>query len=221
MNRNQSKYTFIHIPKNAGTSFREAINSSKSLLGHYIEHVSHHAAADCFSRGKGSFLVLREPIGRFCSAFYYRIRLLPACEEWAKEENINSPAEYIEYLIRTGCRWNPVMSLRSDLQSVAGIPVSPVVWVFQPQSLWFRRPNAILLQSTLDQDWRTFCELKLIPHVFLPVLNQRVSSTGSATSLSGDHIAFLRHLYSGDFALWEIWSSTEASERMDLRWKSV
>ncbi|HJN32573.1 MAG TPA: hypothetical protein QF700_00450 [Prochlorococcus sp.] len=170
---------------------------------------------------KKGLLVLRDPIDRFCSAFYFRINRLATCSAWIKEENkeVSTPDGYIKYLRRTKSRWNSIMSMRSYSKSVAGHPIEPVVWVFQPQSLWFRTPDTVFLQDNLDDEWYAFCNYANIPFVELSRSNARVNSGQNNSALISEEAeSYLRHIYSGDLALWETWKSRKVGERMGIQW---
>ena len=207
---------FLHIPKNAGTSFKSLLKEDPRLRD-YLQYVGHHAPRECFDEGVKRVIILREPEDRFCSAFYYRLSLSPACREWAKEEGIDSPDKYIEYLMKTMQRWNPIMSIRADRQSVAGHPIEPVVWVFQPQSLWFRSPHSVLLQDDLNSEWKYFCKETGVPFVALPRENTSANSLGDCRSVLGRKTrSFLRHIYSGDYALWDMLKNTSLENRIGM-----
>lgn len=216
-NENVAKHFFIHIPKNAGSSVRKLIEANSSTLGRQLTYVGHEAPLECFAKDSKNTIILREPVDRFISGFFFRLHLKKTCRQWARDENITTPDQYIAYLRRTKCRWNPILSMGGDSQSVAGFPITPAVWVFQPQSLWFRHPNSILIQDNLNIEWRTFCEYYRINYFKLPVFNKSANSKEAGASISIENKLFLRHLYSGDFALWETWGSTPINQRLGIR----
>ena len=210
------RYRFIHIPKNAGTSFKYLINEHLQLKN-FIEYVGHSAPLKSFDRDRKTVIVFRDPVERFCSAFFYRVNLLPACQAWAKEKRIDCPEKYIRYLKTANQQRNPIKSLRSDRQSVAGHPVAPTVWVFQQQSLWFRSPTCVLLQDNLEVEWKYFCQEARIPFFDLPKKNIRQNTLdASSFSLGAESMSFLRHLYSGDYALWELLKNTTLESRIEM-----
>ena len=217
-----SEFSFIHIPKNAGTSFKLLIENDARLKD-FVSYVAHNSPAECFEKSRKRLIVFRDPAKRFCSAFYYRLSLLPTCREWAKEEGINSPEKYIEYLIKTMQRWNPIMSLRADQQSVAGHPIAPTVWVFQPQSLWFRSPHSILLQENLNREWEYFCRETGVPFVELPRENARKNSLDADDHpiLGNESMSFLRHIYSGDYALWDLLKNMPTKNRIKMTYQAT
>jgi len=215
---NVAKHFFIHIPKNAGSSVRKLLESNSSTLGRQLTYVGHESPLEYFSNDSKNTITLREPVDRFVSGFFFRLHLYKTCREWAKEENITTPDQFIGYLRRTQCRWNPILSMRGDCQSVAGFPITTSVWVFQPQSLWFRRPNSILIQGKLDTEWRDFCEYHNLHYIKLPVFNKSFNSKEALASISIENKLFLRHLYSGDFALWETWGSAQINQRLGIKW---
>ena len=213
---NMRKFKFIHIPKNAGTSFKSLINHNLQLRD-FIEYVGHDAPLECFEKNQKTMIVFRDPVERFCSAFHYRLSLLPKCQQWANEKGINSPEKYVQYLKQTMELRNPIKSLRSDQQTVAGHPVAPTVWVFQPQSLWFRSPKCVLLQNNLEAEWKYFCQEARVPFYDLPKKNiSQNSLDASGLSLGAESMSFLRHLYSGDYALWELLKNTPLESRIEM-----
>lgn len=212
------KFFFVHIPKNAGTSFKTLLRGDNAPLKNFITYISHSAPSEYFTQAKKRIIVLRDPGERFCSAFYSRLSYSRACLEWAKENKINSPEEYIRYLIVTKQRWNPIMSHGADHQSVADILIAPTVWVFQPQSLWFRSPNTILLHKDLNVEWKFFCDATGVPFIDLPRINISQNSLNSHNSaLGSESMSFLRHIYSGDYALWDVLGSMRVNDRTQMK----
>ena len=186
-------------------------------LHNYIDYVGHSAPLE-YLQATNNFIILREPLTRFCSAFYYRINLLEECKVWANLNSIKSPSQFIKFLSNKNNKGknNPIFSLRSEKQFIAGNPIYPICWVFQPQSAWIKNPNSILLQKNLDFEWNYFCRVKKIPFVSLPNSNPSNNSDNALKSLTQADISYLKTTYSDDFAIWEKFSNKQISERIDL-----
>ena len=212
--KENEKLIFIHIPKNAGSSMRRII---KDKLHNHINYVGHSAPLK-YLQETNNFIILRDPISRFCSAFYYRINLLEECEMWANLNGIQSPSQFIQFLSNKNNKGknNPIFSLRSEKQSIAGNSIYPICWVFQPQSAWIKNPNSILLQKNLDFEWNYFCKVKNIPYVSLPNSNQSKNSDDALKSLTYADISYLKRRYVDDFTIWEKFSNKHIAERIDL-----
>ena len=76
------KLIFIHIPKNAGSSMHRII---KDKLHNYIDYVGHSAPLE-YLQATNNFIILREPLTRFCSAFYYRINFCIIVREFLRSK---------------------------------------------------------------------------------------------------------------------------------------
>jgi len=216
----EHRLAFIHIPKNAGSSFKKLLLNSDSSLSGFVDYVGHSAPTSVYAEGKKSFLVLRNPVERFCSAFFFRNRHFEVCRRWSQENGLQTPGSYLNYLQNTQVRPNPVMSQGSERQTIVGLRAWPRVFVFQPQSLWFRSPHSVFLQNNLQEDWSYFCSLMKIPKIDLPTENKgHYDSAKWASSLSVLQVRFLRSIYPGDFALWETWSSFDVKKRVNLSFK--
>jgi hypothetical protein len=55
-------------------------------------------------------------------------------------------------------------------------------------------------------------------YIKLPVFNKSFNSKEALASISIENKLFLRHLYSGDFALWETWGSAQINQRLGIKW---
>ena len=207
------KLIFIHIPKNAGSSMRSII---KDKLHNHINYVGHRAPLKKLQE-TNNFIILRDPITRFCSAFYFRITL-EECEAWANLNGIQSPSQFIQFLSNKNNKGknNPIFSIFSEKQSIAGQPIYPICWVFQPQSAWIKNPNSILLQKNLDFEWNYFCKVKKIPFFSLPNSNQSKNSDDASKNLTQADISYLKRKYADDFTIYEKFSNKQISERINL-----
>ena len=211
------KFAFIHIPKNAGSSFKKLLLDGESPLSGLVDYVGHSAPAAVYSGDRKTFLVIRNPIERFCSAFFFRNKHFEVCRRWSKENGLETPGSYLDYLQNVQRKPNPVMSSGAEKQTIVGLRAWPRVFVFQPQSLWFRSPHSVFLQNNLRADWEFFCSAMGLPQVDLPTENKGdFDSVRWALSLNDLQVGFLRSLYPGDFALWETWSRLDVEMRVDL-----
>ncbi len=196
-----SSLSFIHIPKNAGTSVKQAIadNGLPILVtGHpYPRKLSDE-----------EIVVLRCPVSRFISAFYYgqkywknRINVqfataneLASCA--GDPEHPKHALALIElgnlpehFLLRNGkaVERHTIASRFTDFS-----------WIYEPQSSWLiNNPVHVLRYRHLAEDFAALLETAgLSGSCDLPRSNQ---SDGRNEELSADALAFLERTYAADF----------------------
>lgn len=163
---------FIHIPKNAGTSIRQALKMKDfdaidrkvrdardpDLANHFpvyrIQRLLKLANSDIPFDGMYKFMVVRNPWERMVSLYYHRKR------------KISRPGRYN----------------RSEIEAVkAGfgpwLKTSPSALMTMPQSEWGLAENGsfvvdrVLLVERLDEDWAALCENRGLRHIKLPRTN--------------------------------------------------
>ena len=195
------RFGFIHVPKNAGTSVVSAIREHALP----IVVASHHYPARLAAE---EIVVLRDPVERFVSAFYYGRAF------WANPVNANfRTADSLaiaasdtddalhamawhelgnrpeDYLLRDGAARAP--------QTVGGV-ATRLCWVYEPQSTWLvHAPRHHLRQRRLAEDFRDLLgQLDLGPVPGLPRLNV---SDNPGERLSTRARQFLETLYADDY----------------------
>jgi hypothetical protein len=190
---------FIHIPKNAGTSVRDAIERHRlpiAVADHwYVQPAGHEEIA-----------VLRCPLARFVSAFRYGKQYWPSPvnarfdsaselaesagdpghpkHAWACVEMGNRPEDF---LARNG---KPVPVHRVAGQALAHC------WVYAPQSAWLgNQPRHLLRASHLSADFDALLAVLDCEPVALPALN----ASGGDERLSPAARDFIEQMYLDDY----------------------
>jgi hypothetical protein len=197
----EGELSFIHIPKNAGTSIKKAIVDHRLPIP-----IGDHSYPRKLSARE--FVVLRDPIERFVSAFNY------VKQYWANSVNGmfqdanelavsasdprhplhatawtelgNDPAHY---LVRNGTAVQP--------HSVAG-RITRFTWIYEPQTTWLiNNPAHVLRFRHLARD---FSDLLLLHGITSNVsLTNENTSGGSSRPMTTTAIDFLENLYAEDF----------------------
>jgi len=193
--------SFVHIPKNAGTSVKQAIANNRLpilVTGHpYPRKLSTE-----------EFVVLRCPVGRFVSAFNYGCKFWPSRinVQFANADELASSAAdpdhpkhdlaWIElgnrpehFLLRNG---------KAIAQHTVASRVTDFSWVYEPQSAWLiNNPIHVLRYRHLAEDFSgLLVAVGLSADIELPRTNQ---SDGGGEQLSAGALAFLERLYAADF----------------------
>ncbi len=195
------RFGFIHIPKNAGTSVVRAIAEHALPIAVASHHYPERLASE-------EIVVLRDPVERFVSAFYYGRAYWANPVNWhfrtadslalaaadpddplhamAWHELGNQPEDY---LLRDGVARLP--------QFVGGV-ATRMCWVYEPQSTWLvHAPRHHLRHKRLEEDFRSLVEqFDMGPLPDLPRLN---TSDNPGESLSARSRRFLETLYADDY----------------------
>ena len=195
-------YSFIHIPKNAGTAIIQAITANQLPV-----RWSGHAYPRQLARNE--VVVLRCPIRRFSSAFHYAKKYWPnpvnsrfeSANELAESASDQEHPKYAMAVVEMGNQ--PEHYLRRNgvamaQQSVGG-RILQFTWAYEPQSSWLmNQPQVILRYRHLQGDFSRFASRLTGSTVNdLPLLN--VSNVGTQ-NLSPRATAFLERIYAEDFA---------------------
>lgn len=180
-------HAFIHIPKNAGTSVREALHNNPS-----IQYFGHDVRQEDVAHLKKIY-VIRDPRDRFASAFYY---LKNHERSQAENKVFANPNELLEALASLDPRALRMMRLSDEIHYVNGTPIL-TDWVFAQQSRWVWNPWRLLdfdcLDAEIAQLNREMDLGRKLPH-----LN---SSQREPFVFSRDSLTLLRCLYKQDFEL--------------------
>jgi hypothetical protein len=152
------EYAFIHIPKNGGMSIRNAIIDTTK-----IKYCGHGVVFRNIQHLK-QIIVLREPIDRFTSAFFY----LKQYKKNKSRDLFKSPEDLIQGIIDFDINAFNFMKIHDGYHHVNGIKIN-TDWVFHKQVGWIDNPYKILLYEHLEEDFSNLCgeigcEISL-PHV--------------------------------------------------------
>ncbi len=193
--------SFVHIPKNAGTSIKQAIADNRLPI-----LVSGHPYPRKLSEEE--IVVLRCPIARFISAFNYGCKYWPSPinRQFADADELATSAAdpgqpkhalaWIElgnlpedYLLRNG---------EATPQQTVASRVTDFLWVYEPQSTWLlNKPIHVLRYSHLSDDFSALVrKMGISETIKLPMANQ---SNGGGQKLSAEAVAFIEQTYAADF----------------------
>lgn len=196
-----TKYGFVHIPKNAGTSVVRAIHDHSLPI-----HVSSH---DYPARqAEEEIVVLSDPAERFISAFHYGQTYWanPINAHFKSADALAVAAADPSHVLHA-IAWNELgntpqdYALRDgaarDPQTVGGVPTR-LCWVYEPQSTWLSgAPRHHLRRRCLVGDFRALlARLGMEPVAEFPRLN---ASGNPGEMLSTAALTFLESLYADDY----------------------
>ncbi|HET6657019.1 MAG TPA: sulfotransferase family 2 domain-containing protein [Gaiellaceae bacterium] len=173
---------FIHVAKCGGTALRFAIRQAQeeggpieSPWGPLSAHPGHRFTLADVPEGDKAFLAFRDPVSRFVSGFYSRLRKgRPRYfREWSDDERkafgwFETPEELADAL---GDGWRQRRRAEFAMRSIRQLRRPMTKWAGRPA---FFRENLdkvlyVARQETLDEDWKRLQELLHIPrHVLLP-----------------------------------------------------
>jgi glycosyl transferase, family 25 len=198
-NNSQETHYFVHIPKNGGSSMKELLKNNNlniKYVGHNYPEIN-----------QNEIVVLRDPIDRFISSFYYRIQNTnhiknPQIYKIANNsfKNVN---EFIEALIDNTSTKHKYANLIFKNQENHSVKNNNIEnrWVFTEQYKWVNNPKYILRFTHLEDDFNK-C-LQDIGYNKKTSISKKNTSTHKDTYLSEKSIAFLKDYYRKDFELLE------------------
>jgi hypothetical protein len=134
-------YAFIHIPKNAGQSIEKALKDIPE-----IDFFGHGVLKEKIINYKKIY-ILREPVDRFTSAFFY----LKTYRNNPNSNFFNNPDELLQALGESDYRASHFMKIHKGYHHVNGGLIK-TDWVFHPQSAWIFDPWRIMNFYKLDEE---------------------------------------------------------------------
>lgn len=177
------EYAFIHIPKCAGFSIKKAIKQHNLPIAVFDHGVRFKNIPNTLKQ----LIILREPIDRFTSAFYYVVNNL------AKNSKLKNPNDFLNDLRSGGEESKKVIKPQIGYHQVNGNKIF-TDWVYHPQNAWVDNPHTIMFVDTLQEDFD-----KLGFNVKLPIVNR---SKRIAFEYSLDNLEYLHDWYNLDFTLY-------------------
>jgi len=201
------KIQFLHIAKNGGTSIKATKNPHILFREH--EYTSAEGPLD-------DFIVLRDPITRFISAFYMRFSD-PASrkqtKEWAKQTGIITPDMFIDWKLGNPTKENIIENnIGYAEHKLKNVDNKGKNYFMVPQSSWHNNPSNVLLFENLDKEYQELLKVYDIPMQYLKRHNRGDGSRDF--SFTREQLAWLRSEYHNDFVLWEHYSSQNISSRL-------
>jgi hypothetical protein len=188
---------FIHIPKNAGTSFKKICDQLD------IIYVHHNLCVRDIIQQK-QIIILRDPVDRFISSVNYTL------QNKTQEQLSDVVCEYVQ----TPDDWATIMFDNSHMlydQIWCAIKnlkdhkfnneILDHRWHWSPQYIWFLKPNYILLHNNLTEEFEIFAEKICSATIQLPKIN---SSHGSKY-IGEKNQERIRKYYSIDNKLYNFW----------------
>jgi hypothetical protein len=181
------EYSFIHIPKNAGMSFQKALAGKPNIIyrGHGVQFW-------WLDKTKNIYVV-RNPVDRFTSAFFY----LKRYEKNKMRDHLNNPEQLIQSLLEFDARALSYMKIQDHYHSINGKPVH-TDWVFAKQILWVYKPYKFLLFDDLEQEIEKLNEETGL-NIKIPKIN---ASPRVPFEYSERSIEYLKCMYKEDFELY-------------------
>lgn len=182
------EYAFIHIPKNAGMSFERALKDSDK-----IKYFGHSVLFKNIENTKNIY-VIRNPIERFTSAFYYLKR-------YPKHPNshlFQTPDQLVQALLNLELEDAFKFMMPNKGHVINGKPIS-TDWVFAKQTAWLHKPFKYLVYEILEEELVKLNQ-ELGTDIKLPHINKssKIDFEYSKTSMD-----YLKVVYSEDIKLWD------------------
>ena len=183
-----SEYAFIHIPKNAGQSIERALKTVPN-----IDFFGHGVSKHQIINHKKIF-VLREPVDRFTSAFFY----LKRYGNNPKNNFFKNPDELLQAMGESDLRADQFMKIHKNDHSVYGEMIK-TDWVFHPQSAWIFDPWRIMIFHRLKE------ELELLSGILgVDIKIDHVNkSPRTDFEYSESSMNMLKNIYEKDFELYK------------------
>jgi hypothetical protein len=192
------KISFIHIPKNGGSSIAKIVKKNQNNPLKYYFH-----SVDPFKLDKKrpNLYILRDPIDRFCSAVNYALQKWghQGCVKECIENGINTPEKFIQCYKDKN---NPYHHLvKDEIENIKGIhnigkKILFYKWTYNPQIDWIREKNSIFVLFENMNEELQYIFRKINLNV---VISKENSTKKKDNYLSQDSIDFLHELYKKDF----------------------
>ena len=204
--------SFIHIPKNGGSSIRELLGKYKDLKIVYRPH-----NVDVFKLPVDStIVVLRDPVDRFCSAFYWAM-------DWAKYQKKRQKLQSLK--IDTANKFAEILANKNhphykfayaeltEYNQYIGSKKSEFGWIWAPQSLWIHQPKYIILFEHFEEEIHLLFQ-KLGASI-------QVEKTNSSKRLKNENLSsvaldFIKDFYKQDFTLLEEYRKQSRAMRLKI-----
>lgn len=179
------EYAFIHIPKNAGMSMCKAIKNIP-----IIKPFNHFVLFDNIKNLK-EIIIIRHPLDRFSSAFFY-------VKKHYVKDLYDNPNELIEDILNSNDKANKFLKFHKHYHTVNGQRID-TDWVFHPQTAWVNNPFRVLLFEKLNEDIEKLND-DLQINISLPYIN---AAERTDFEYFPDSIEYLHIRYKDDFEYYD------------------
>lgn len=213
----QLSLDFVHIPKNAGSSVKFLLKKHKSLSS-YLRYKSH--SFDCFnSILRNQVVVVRNPIDRFCSAFYYSLKKYPSAPQTRQllSNDIFHPNALVKALMDPSHKLHSIAVNYISNLGFHRIGFKRLVykWTYTPQSYWINQPRCVIIMNNFDLEFSELIYHLIGSSISLPHKNVSSRDISSHSSeFSHDSLSFLHSFYKTDFEMFEYYMSQDISDRI-------
>ena len=182
---------FVHIPKNAGTAINLTLKTHWCLPIKII----HHPYPKMHSN---EIVVLRDPVDRFISAFYY------AKKNYKNQYNdqFNTPNQFAEALadiVHPKHDAAQFMIANTSNHTILG-KQTQFTWTFMPQCAWVRHPKYVLRFSHLEQDFNRCLHDLGIQTAYI-YISKKNTTVHYDKYMSPTALRFVKQFYRRDYAL--------------------
>lgn len=193
---------FLHIAKNAGTSFMRLLKEKETSEALGIQGHRHWEDPEMF-KGR-SLIVLRDPVKRFISAYKYFKGIYP-------KKALNKPwvsRDINEFILKLK-DGDPIVtgSIANPRHRVGKVRMG-CDWVFYPQSAWVRDPAFVLRHETLNEDLDALSEITGRPKIELGVFN---ATRRESIDLTKKCESIVKAWYSEDYKILEKYEPLQLS----------
>jgi hypothetical protein len=207
------KISFIHIPKNAGTSIQSLCNKYKSLFDYYDHSVDVNDTSI-----KNQLVVLQNPASRFKSAVRYTF--IPKFKnepqiKYLYHNNITTPNKWVDILKNKEHFHHEALinEINNNKNHSVGGRILKLKWTYSPQSYYINKPKYVLLMENLNEELGVLLAHFNISHI-LPLKNS-TKKTIENDYLSDENIKWLEeNLYTEDFEIYNKYKHMSLKERL-------
>lgn len=179
-------YAFIHIPKNGGTSIKKAIDNNNITNMKYFYH---SVIFDNIPKTHNEIIIIREPLDRFTSAFFYAKNFL------IRKTKFNNPDEFVYGITNLDTEALKLLRPQRKKHSI-NRKVIATDFIFHQQTSWVNNPYKIIFHDKIQEGFNNLGFDIKIPHV--NKTTNKVDFEYSQRSLK-----FIFNMYKKDFKFYE------------------